>query len=318
MENTSRLKFFPVSFFAVPMGLTGFSIAVQRSEKLLGVPEGIGFLLSGGAAAVFCFLLVMFGLKIVRFTEEVLKDLRHPIKLSFFPAISISLLLLSSAFHSFYTDLSLIMLAIGAPLHLLFTLYVLSTWIGQSHFEIHHLNPSWFIPVVGNILVPIAALEHGYVDISWFYFSIGLVFWLVLLSILFNRIIFHNPLPEKLVPTFFILIAPPAVGFISYVKLTGGIDSFARILYYFALFTVLLLLALCRKFYGIRFYLSWWAYSFPVAAISIASMLMYSKTFNPFFMGASYIFLAAITLIIAVLVFKTVQSVIRRQICVED
>ena len=278
MENNSRLKNFPISFFAIPMGLCGFSIAVQRAEKILGVPEGIGFLLGCVAAAVFSLLLVMYGLKIVRFPDDVRKDLRHPIKLSFFPAISISLLLLSIVFYAYNSDVSLALLVIGAPLHLFFTLYVLSAWIGQTHFEIHHLNPSWFIPVVGNILVPIAAIEHGFVDISWFYFSIGLVFWLVLMSIIFNRIIFHHPLPEKLIPTFFILIAPPALGFISYVKLTGGVDSFARILYYFALFIVLLLIALSRQFYGIKFYPSWWAYSFPVAAISISSMLMYSKT----------------------------------------
>ena len=37
------------------------------------------------------------------------------------------------------------------------------------------------------------------------------------------------PLPERLLPTVFILIAPPAVGFIAYVRLTGGVDVFAQI-----------------------------------------------------------------------------------------
>ena len=318
MESSSRVKFFPISFFAITMGLGGFSIAVQRAEKILDLPFGGGSLLGWVATAVFCFLLIMYGYKALRFGDEVRKDLRHPIKLSFFPAISISILLLSIWFSADFTRFSLVLLAVGAPLHLFFTLFVLSAWVRQSYFEIHHLNPSWFIPVVGNILVPIAAVEHGFVEFSWFFFSIGVIFWGVLLTIIFNRIIFHHPLPEKLIPTFFILLAPPALGFIAYVKLTGGIDSFARVMYYFALFIVLLLIALSRQFYGIRFYLSWWAYSFPIAGICIASMLMYSKTANVFFLGASYVFLSAITLIIFILTVKTLQSIICREICVED
>jgi hypothetical protein len=47
-------------------------------------------------------------------------------------------------------------------------------------------------------------------------------------------------------------------------------------------------------------------------------MLMYSKTANVFFLGASYVFFSAITLIIVVLTVRTLQSIIRREICVED
>ncbi len=318
MENSSRLKFFPVSFFAITMGLGGFSIAVQRAEKMFGLAAGAGALLAWLAGGVLLFFLATYGSKAFSYSDELKKDLRHPIKLSFFPAISISILLLSIAFFAHNEQLSFALLAVGAPLQLLFTLFIVSSWIRHPHFEIHHLNPSWFLPVVGNIVVPIAAVEHGFTEIAWFYFSIGLVFWLVLLTIIFNRIIFHNPLPEKLVPTFFILIAPPALVFIAYVKLTGGIDSFARIMYYFALFIVLLLIALSRQFYGIKFYLSWWAYSFPIAAVSIASMLMYSKTSALFFLGASYLFLSAITLIILALTILTLRSILRDEICVEE
>jgi tellurite resistance protein len=39
--------------------------------------------------------------------------------------------------------------------------------------------------------------------------------WAVMFTIIMNRIVFHNPLPQKLMPTLFILIAPPAVALIS-------------------------------------------------------------------------------------------------------
>ena len=75
-----------------------------------------------------------------------------------------------------------------------------------------------------------------------------------------------------------------AIGFISYIKLMEQaisgfeLDSFARILYYVALLLFMLLLVQYRQFVKIPFYLSWWAYSFPTAAITIATVLMAAKT----------------------------------------
>lgn len=317
-EELSRIRFFPISFFSIVMGLTGFAIAVQRAEEVLGLPAGAGQVLVWFAAAVFLLLAGAYGTKMLRYRAEVAKELNHPIKLSFFPTISISLVLLSIAFRSAQPELSFALFALGAPLQLGFTLFVMSRWIGHTHFEIQHSNPSWFIPVVGNILVPIAGMAHGLSEMSWFFFSIGVVFWLVLLTIIMNRVIFHHPLPEKLLPTFFILIAPPAVGFISYVKLTGGLDGFARVLFYTALFTVLLLGALQKKFRGIQFFLSWWAYSFPTAAFTIASMLMFHQTGIVFFGWLSWLMLALLTGIILLLLFKTGVAMAKGNVCVED
>lgn len=314
----SRLRLFPVSFFAVVMGLAGFAIAVQRAETILGLPPGAGQVLAWMALVVFAVIAILYAMKLVRHPSEVVKELAHPIKLSFFPAISIGLILLSIAVRGTSPGLAFVLLAVGAPLQLLLTLFVLSRWITHTTFEIHHSNPSWFIPVVGNILVPLAAAELGLVEVAWFFFSVGLVFWIVLQTIVFNRVIFHAPLPAKLAPTFFILMAPPAVGFIAYVKLTGVVDGFARILLYTALFTALLLLALYRKFIGIKFFLSWWAYSFPVAALAIAAMLMHSATGFAFFAVLGWVLLAFLTAIIVGLVARTLKAVGAGEICVEE
>lgn len=314
----SRLGLFPVSFFAVTMGLAGFAIAVQRAEAILGLPAGGGTVLGWTATSVFAVILALYLLKLARFPGEVAKELRHPIKLSFFPAISIGLVLLSIAVRPASPGLSLLLLALGAPLQLLLTLFVMSRWIMHTGFEIHHSNPAWFIPVVGNILVPLAAVEVGLTEIAWFYFSVGLVFWIVLQTIVFNRVIFHAPLPAKLAPTFFILMAPPAVGFIAYVKLTGTVDGFARILLYTAVFTALLLVALYRNFVGNRFFLSWWAYSFPVAALSIACMLMHSVSGLVFFRVLSWLLLVLLAMIVLGLLVRTIKAIAAAEICVEE
>ncbi len=317
MSQESRIKYLPISAFATVMGLSGFTIAWEKAQTLTGF-SGVAVTSLVVTALLFVILVLAYGSKLLLHRAEVLQELHHPVRLSFFPTISISLVLLSIATLEINHGLSLVLWVGGSALHLLFTLYVLGAWINHEHFQIQHMNPAWFIPVVGNILIPIAGVSHGYVEISWFFFSIGLLFWLVLLTIVFYRIIFHAPLPGKLVPTLFILIAPPAVGFIAYVKLTGGIDVFARLLYYAGLFITLLLFTQVQRFARLKFFLSWWAYSFPLAAITIATLVMYQQLGHGFFLGLGVVLLAVLTMVIGVLLIRTALAVARREICVEE
>jgi tellurite resistance protein len=318
MSEQLRLRHFPISFFATTMGLSGLTIAWEKAEQVLQLPFSISLLLMWLVGGLYLVLAAIYLAKVAGHREAVVGELHHPVKLNFFPASSISLILLSIVVLGHYPVLSQVMWGIGSAAHLLFTFYVMGAWINHQHFEIQHMNPAWFIPVVGNILVPIAGVSHGYVEVSWFFFSIGLLFWLVLLTIIFYRVIFHNPLPAKLVPTFFILIAPPAVGFISYFKMVGEIDAFAHILYYAGLFFTLLLFTQFRKFTGLKFFLSWWAYSFPMAAITVATLVMYKNSGSVWFKGGAMLLLAVLTLIIAMLVVRTLGAIAKKEICVEE
>lgn len=319
MDTTSpRLIHFPISFFSVVMGMVGLSIAVQKVEEYLELESTLSTFLIGVSAVVFSLVALLYLTKVVRFTQAVIGEFNHPIKLHFFPAISISLLLFSIALLAHNPTISFIFWALGAGLHLLLTLTIISMWIQRSKFEITHMNPSWFIPAVGNIIVPIAGMAHDQQELSWFFFSIGFVFWIILLVVFFNRIIFHNPLPNKLLPTFFILIAPPAVGFISYFKLTHQIDGLANVLYYFALFMLLLLLVQIRLFARIEFFLSWWAYSFPIAAMTIATFLMHKQTGNSMFEVLAFALLTLLSLLILGLSVRTLRAIMCNEICVEE
>ena len=319
-ENTvsSRLEHFPITFFAMVMGLTGLTLAWEKAATVFMLPEVIGQILLIVSGAIFLIISLIYLLKILVKTAAVQAEFNHPIKLSFFPAFSISMILMSIATLEKSSQLSLILWSTGSGLHLLFTLYVLNQWIHHPKFQITHSTPAWFIPVVGNILVPIAGVEHGFTEVSWFFFSIGLVFWILLKTLIFNRIIFHAPLPDKMLPTLFILIAPPAVGFISYIKLNGELDNFARILFYAAIFLLLLLLTQLPRFIRIRFFMSWWAYSFPLAASAVAAQLFFSLNSQPFFHYLALALLILASLVIALLFIRTLIAIIKRQICVPE
>ncbi|OJA04561.1 SLAC1 anion channel family protein [Halomonas sp. QHL1] len=314
----SRLQKFPISWFAVVMGMTGFTGAWHHAEILLTLPVRPSLVLLALTIITFVLLLALYLTKILKYPNKVKAEYSNPIKLNFFPTVSIDLILISVVLLPYSHSLSLICWAVGALLHLAFTLHVLSMWLHQTHFEVDHLNPAWFIPVVGNILVPIAGVSHASLEISWFFFSIGLIFWLVLLTIIFYRMLFHQPLPAKLLPTLFILIAPPAAGFISWLQLTGELNAFARILYYVSIFLTLMLMTQVKRFLKLEFSLSSWAYSFPIAAITIATFMMYEQLQLSFFKGLGLVLLTLLTLLIARLVWKTARAVQGRAICIED
>ena len=313
-----RLQHFPVAWFAMIMGLTGLTLAWRKAEEILNLDFAPSPWLLLLATGLFALLATLYGVKVIKYRAAASKEWAHPIKMHFVPAVSISLILLSIAWLPVSAPYSKLLWMAGVALHLILTFYVITQWMHHSKFEIVHLNPAWFIPVVGNILVPIAGVAHAPAQLSWFFFSIGVVFWPVLLTIILYRVIFHASLPERLMPTLFILIAPPAVGFISYVKLTGGIDAFAQVLYHAALFFTLLLFTQIRHFANLKFFLSWWAYSFPLAAITIASLVMFQHDGSPLFLRLSGVLLGIATVVIVGLLVRTARAVIRREICVEE
>jgi len=317
-KKECRIRHLPISFFSIILGLAGFTIAFQKAEKILGFPLHFSSVALYTTLTLFAILTIAYAVKLIFFRKEVRAEFAHPVKLSFFPTFSISLLLLSIAVMPISILASKYLWTLGALFHLFFTFKIISIWIHHTHFEIKHMNPAWFIPAVGNMLVPVAGVTHINNEVSWFFMSIGLFFWIILLVIFFNRIIFHNPLPVKLLPTLFILIAPPAVGFISLVKLTGEITNISKVFYYFGLFLTLLLLSQINTFRKIKFFLSWWAYSFPIAAITIASTLMYHETHTILFKYIASALFAILFALIAFLFTRTLIAVTKREICVEE
>lgn len=210
------------------------------------------------------------------------------------------------------------MWAIASALHLSFTLVVMGRWIHHTHYTIQHANPAWFIPVVGNILVPIAGVRFAPVDISWFFFSVGLVFWLVLMTIVLYRLFFHEPLPLRLMPTLFILIAPPSVGFLAYVGLNDQLDGFARMLYFTGLFLTLLLASQAVRFLRLPFFISAWSYSFPMAAMTIATFEMGARSGQAFYTGLGWLLIAVLSALVALLSAKTLAAATQGKVCVPE
>ncbi len=319
LHGNSRLCNFHITFFAIVLGLAGFTLALQRGGEIIHSLHPISTVLLYITVAMFVLTGAIYLFKGISCPGSIKKELNHPIKINFFPLIAKTLLVISIILLERNMTASLYCWISGTFLQFVASIFVISEWIQHERFKIEHMTPGWFIPIVGSIMVPIAGVRHGFTELSWFFFSVGLIFWLILLVIVLYRMFFHTPIAERLMPTLFILFAPPAIGFIAYVRLTGGnIDSFARVMYYFSLFMFFLILYQLPRLIKINFYISWWAYSFPMAAKALSSFLMMSLVQEPFIAFMAWFELAFLTLIIIVLSIKTVLAVSRSEICTED
>lgn len=315
--SVDRLQFFPIMMFAIVMGLSGLTIVFQKAEEILGMEGDFGFLLAQVDTILFVLILLVYIAKTVKYFSEVKKEFSHPVRINFFAASAISFLLLSIVYHGINQEIAFYSFITGTIMQTFFTFYTISFWINRN-MEIQHSNPAWFIPIVGNVLVPVAGSGMIDVNLLMYYYSIGLFFWLVLTSILINRIIFHHQLAIKFVPTLFIFIAPPAVAFIAYIKMYGEFDMFASILYNLALFFSFLLFFMFKSFLNLKFFISWWAFTFPLAAVTIASMLAYQKTGVVLYSYFSYFFMLITTLVVLLVGVRTVQHMIKKEICIAE
>jgi len=313
-----RLKYFPVGLFGSVLGFTGLTVAVMNASRILDITPTIAYVLTFITTLIMVTVAVIYALKAIKHFQSVINEFNHPVAMNFFPALTISLMLLSVLYLPINNTLATSLFYVGATGHIILTFYIMQTWLMHDKWKIQQMTPAWFIPIVGNIVAPIAGVNFIPLELNWYFFSVGLIFWLILQVIVMYRLFFHPPMMKILEPTLFILIAPPAIGFISYLALHPNqpIDDFARILYYTGLFFTLLLATQVVRLSKIPFALSWWAYTFPLSAIASASFIMYERLRIEAFQVIGLLVLSVLSALVVHLLFKTIKVIKNKKLCV--
>ncbi len=317
IQEKNRLKFFPVMMYAIVMGMSGLTITYQKAAVWLHFPHFIGNTLMYVTTLIFLGVSATYLMKFFTYSSAVKNEFSHPVRINFFAAISISMLMLAIIYKEAYPTVSAIFWYPGTALHFYLTMHTIAFWIKDNQ-ELSHSNPAWFIPIVGNVLIPVGGIGFASNGVLMYFFSVGIFFWIILFSLILNRIIFHHQLAVKFMPTMFILIAPPAVGFIAYFKLFGVIDTFAMMLFNLALFFTFLVAFMYKSFLKIQFFISWWAFVFPVAAMAISSMLMYHQLNDFALLLLSYVMIAVTTIIIMIVIYQTILHMTKYEICIQE
>lgn len=317
-EAHNRLEHYPITFFATVMGMLGLTLALHAGERALGMDPLASHIALALSVALLVAVAIGYAMKAATHWEAVKWEWHHPVRLSFFPTISISILLLAIATASEWPAIATPLWIVGTVLQGVLMLVVVSSWIGHKPYQHMALNPAWFIPAVGNVVVPVAGAQLGFTEVSWLFFSAGLIFWIVLLTLVINRLTFHDPLPGRLQPTLVILMAPPAVAFIAYVRLTGQLDPFGHILVNLGYVFAAIVATQLTKILRLPFALSFWALSFPLAALTISSFVYAGLAKSVFYKDLGLALLALLLVLIVALIYRTAIAIKRHEICVPE
>jgi tellurite resistance protein len=319
-RSVHSLAHLPVTLFASVMGLGGLSLAWRHAGKVWDLPQWPAMTFLALATMAFLVIGMLYALKWARHPAPARAELRDPVRMTFAPTLTISMLVLATAGQDVAPALASALWWVGALGHLAATLAVLSVWFSRPDIGLGAVTPAWFIPVVGNVITPLAAAQLGSVELAWFTFGVGVVFWLGLLPLVLQRVLLHDPpLPAKLLPTIAIFIAPPAVVMLSWQALTGVPDGpVVRILYSAAMVFVLLLWAQVPRLRSLAFALPWWAYTFPLAAASAAAISMAGARPQVVYDVVAILLLTGTTVLVLAVAALTLRAAARHRICVPE
>jgi tellurite resistance protein len=126
-----------------------------------------------------------------------------------------------------------------------------------------------YLPLVaGTFVTAIVAAALGHRDWGQLAFGAGLFSWLVIESVLLHRLYTAASLPPALRPVLGIQLAPPAVGAVAYVSVSGGApDLVAHALIGYALLQALILIRMLPWIMEQPFAPSYWAFTLGATAL---------------------------------------------------
>ncbi|CAK9317283.1 unnamed protein product [Citrullus colocynthis] len=140
-------------------------------------------------------------------------------------------------------------------------------------------NPTSQLSVIGNLVGAQAAGRMGWKESALCLFSLGIVHYLVLFVTLYQRFSGVDRLPSMLRPVFFLYIAAPSFASLAWESISGAFDTPSKMLFFLSLFlfTALICRPLLFKRAMKRFSIAWWAFSFPISALALASIEYYHQ-----------------------------------------
>ncbi len=315
------LKLLGPQWFATVMGLAGLALAWDAAVPTMGpaaewVARGIG----GVAALVFLVLLVLFSRRGQLYPEALTADLLHPVRHAFIATITVALILLATLGTALF-GVSVVwesLWLIACVLQFAVTVWVLSRWWNGNNiggFQWPGITPVLIIPVVGNVLAPLAGVPLGQHEWAAVQFGVGLFLWPVVLTLIMARIGVHGLWPDRLLPTGFITVAPPAVVGLALLRFEAA-PVWAQGCWGIALFFLLWAAQVLKPMLAQPFSMAWWALSFPLAAFA-ALTLRLAPTGQPFTFLAMPV-LALATLVIGALCLWTVRGLQRDTLLVPE
>ena len=305
------LKHLTPGWYAVVMGLSGLALAWQRAGPLMGEAAGqVALLLGLLAAGVFAALALATLLRARHHPDAWADDCRHPVRHTQVATLPIALILLAAVAVGQVGPNPAVRALwwAGALAQLATTVWVLGRWWrppAAGGLQWASATPALFLPIVGNVLVPLAGVPLGHADWSAAQLGIGLMFWPVVLGLIAARLAITGMWPERLLPSAFIFIAPPAAVGLALLQLGAPLPVVWG-LWGMALFALLWVGLLLPRIAKLPFSVVHWGMSFPLASLAALTLRLAQPGSALAVLGP--VLLALVSLVVLALLLGTVRG----------
>jgi tellurite resistance protein len=301
----------PPNRFGVPLGLAGLATAWHAAGPKLGtspaVPDAIDIL----AGVV---LLILGWLYAAQGPRRVLADLRHPVLAPFVAVPAITAMMLAAALASvaFAAGRALVVIFLAVTVGL--GAWLAGRWIAGDLDQVS-VHPGYYLPTVAGGLVGVITLAqvhlHALAEAS---FGIGILSWVLLGSVVLNRLITAKSLPAALQPVAAIELAPPALAALAWFALASrGINLIAYAIGGYLVLMVLVQVRLIPVYLKLRFSPGFWAFTFSYAIAITCALEWITRTNPPGATGYAIAAITAITVFIGAIAARTVIAIARGQ-----
>jgi tellurite resistance protein len=179
-------------------------------------------------------------------------------------------------------------------------------WIYRP-LDLDKFHPGYFLPTAaGGLVASGAAATVGQHRLGEVMLGLGVVCWVILGSMILGRLFFRPMLPDPLVPTIAIEIAPPAVASIAWFALNGGrVDLLASLLAGYGALMALAQFRLLPAYLRLSFSIGFWAFTFSWSAVATSTLFWINIQRPPGHLVYTWVVVALITVLVGGIAART-------------
>jgi tellurite resistance protein len=315
-QSTRRRRFLgprvPPNLFGIVLGVAGLAQAWHATMPVLGTPQAVPDVLNVLDAALW---LVLVGAYLAQGPRIVLADLRDPVLSPFVSAPALTAMLLAAALATGAPAAGRVLVVVFLAVTVAIGGWLTGEWMSGG-IEPDSVHPGYFLPTAAGGLIGASAAAQVHLHaLAGASFGIGVLCWVMLGSVILNRLFTRPALPSALVPTMAIELGIPAVAGLAYFALAGRTVSLVACAFGgYAVLMALVQVRLIPVYRRLPVTPGSWSFAFAYAAAAADALVWLAITKPPAATGYAIAVIALLTAFVAWITYRTVALAARGQL----
>lgn len=340
MQESHPIRYFAPSWFALVMGTGGLANILWKWQSHWHPTRWFALVLAAIALFAYGIILIVWSLRWIRYPKYALRDLHHPVTSNFYVTTGIATVIIATNLYNIWSGwlpqrglywTCMVLWILSCLIVVFCTFYTTyRMFSAKEAFAPQMVNFAWLMAPIANMAVLLIgcpvfsmsltqqpSLSLLLFTINAAFFGIGFFLFLFISAIVFVRLVQAELPSPATTPTFGIFLSAVglaagtffdlgsnavSLGLLSSVEL---VNLLCMVTWGFGIWIIGIIFLICLhhvRHGGMPFTLSWWAFTFPLAAYTIASL----KIFGAYpcgFTGGYTVFLTVLLSVLWVYIF---------------